>query len=255
MIKLEQLIELGASHSNAKKYLKPINDTCIRYNINTEARICAYLCQIYEETGALSNVRIESLNYSAKRLMQVWPSRFPTLAIAQQYANNPTKLAEKVYGGRGGNPIGQAGKYIGRGMIQLTFYDNYKACGQDLGVDLVNHPELVSEPEYAVLSAGWFWNRAKCNSIADLDSLEAVKKVTKIVNGGYGNLEIRQNYWKKAKTIGFNIVSVEVKAMPAPLPNVVLPFEAPDAVIQHNPVVKPSLFSLFINFLTTYFKK
>jgi len=257
MITVNQLVKLGALPINAQKYVKAINDTCIKYSINTEARICAFLCQIFEETGALSNVRIENLNYSAKRLMQVWPKRFPTLASTNGYVMNPKALAEKVYGGRGGNPAGKAGLYIGRGCMQLTFYDNYKACGKALGVDLINHPELVSEPEYAVLTAGWFWNEAKCNVKADLDSLEGVRLVTIKVNGAEGNLKMRQDYWLKAKKLGFNLKTDTVApVIPTtslkPLPNVVLNTETASEVTQHNPVIQePSI----LGFILDLFKR
>lgn len=261
MIKVEQLVKMGALRVNALKYVDFLNETCIKYNINTEPLMCAFLCQIYEETGALSNVRLESLKYTAKRMMQVWPSRFPTLESAKPYEMNPKKLAEKVYGGRGGNPPGTAYKYIGRGAIQITFFSNYKNCGEALGLDLINHPELLEEPKWAIMSAGWFWSQAKCNKLAAGDSLEAVKAVTKVINGGYGNLKMRQDYWLKAKKIGFAL-NVTNQPIPKviistvnPLPNVVLAHEKPTEVIQHNPIVKKSLIQSILELIFSVFKK
>ena len=80
--------------------------------------------------------------------MEVWPSVFPTLASALPYAINPKVLANRVYGGRFGNRSGTDDGYNfrGRGLIQLTFRDWYARIGIETGLDLVNRPELVSDP-------------------------------------------------------------------------------------------------------------
>ena len=132
----------------------------------------------------------EGLNYSATRLMAVWPSRFPSLDVANQYANNPEKLANKVYGGRMGNvEDGDGWKYHGRGLIQLTGKDNYANCGSGLGVDLLSNPEWVATPEYAALSAGWFWNKKGLNDLADTMDIETM---TKRINGGTLGIDDRK---------------------------------------------------------------
>lgn len=86
-------------------------------------RLQFFLAQLGHESSGLT-VDEENLDYSAARLMAVWPSRFPTLAAAQPYAHNPRALANKVYGGRLGNIGPDDGwKYRGRGYIQLTGRD------------------------------------------------------------------------------------------------------------------------------------
>jgi putative chitinase len=102
----------------------------------------------------------ENLNYSAEGLMKTWPSRFPTKEIPDQYARQPAKIAGKVYNGRMGNTSEEeAAKYFGRGLIQLTGKENYEHCGSNLGVDFLGSPDLLATPQYAALSAGWFWNK------------------------------------------------------------------------------------------------
>lgn len=109
------------------------------------------LATIRHEVGADMVPIVENMNYSAKRIMQVWPSRFKTLAEAQPYANNPQKLANNVYGNRLGNGPASTGdgfKYRGRGIgAQFTGKVNYIKFSKLFGVDLVNHPDLATDLE------------------------------------------------------------------------------------------------------------
>lgn len=92
--------------------------------------LAAIMAEAWHETGGSMEPITENLNYSAKRLTEVWPSRFPTLASAQPYANNPQKLANKVYGGRLGNTGPNDGwLYAGRGLSQITGKSNYAKFG------------------------------------------------------------------------------------------------------------------------------
>jgi putative chitinase len=113
------------------------------------------------------------------------------LDVAQPYHRNPEKIANKVYADRMGNgdeASGDGFKYRGRGLIQLTGKDNYKACGDALNVDLVENPDLVSSPQYAALSAGWFWDKNKLNQFADANDMTTL---TKRINGGTHGLDDR----------------------------------------------------------------
>lgn len=86
----------------------------------------------YGEAGSSLKPIAENLNYTASRLMQVWPSRFPTLESAKPYARNPQKLANKVYAGRIGNgpeSSGDGWRYRGRGLVQITGRANYRKFG------------------------------------------------------------------------------------------------------------------------------
>lgn len=95
--------------------------------LQSKLRLCHFLAQIAHESGGFT-VKEESLNYkTSKRLMQVWPKRFPTVASTKPFLGQPTKLGDKVYGGRMGNKDpGDGFKYRGRGYLQTTGRDAYK---------------------------------------------------------------------------------------------------------------------------------
>jgi hypothetical protein len=98
-----------------------------KYGITTPLLIAHVMAQVSHECGAGHDV-IENLNYSATRIRQVWPSRFATVEAAAPYANNPQKLANKVYNGRLGNRVGSndGWNFRGRGGSQTTGRDGYK---------------------------------------------------------------------------------------------------------------------------------
>lgn len=181
-----------------EKWLEPLNETFQKYDISTPARQACFIGQCAHESGNFKTLE-ENLHYSASALMRVWPSRFPSLDVAEQYANNPEKIANKVYGGRMGNvEDGDGWKYHGRGLIQLTGKDNYANCGSGLGVDLLGNPDWLLDPKYAALSAGWFWNKKGLNALADAQDLDTM---TKRINGGLIGLDDRKAKIAKALSI------------------------------------------------------
>ena len=191
-----QLQQLGIS----EEWLTPLNETFQKYDISTPTRQAFFIGQCAHESGNFK-VLEENLHYSAARLMAVWPSRFPNIAMANQYANNPEKIANYVYAGRLGNGDEESGdgwRYHGRGLIQLTGKDNYANCGSGLGVDLLSNPNMLIDPKYAALSAGWFWNKKGLNALADAQDLDTM---TKRINGGLLGLDDRKAKIAKALSI------------------------------------------------------
>ena len=180
---LDQLDKLGLDN----KWLEPLNETFEKYEINTPKRQACFIGQCMHESGGFKILQ-ENLNYSAAALMRTWPSRFPDLDTADKYAHNPELIASKVYAGRMGNTTPEeAGKYIGRGLIQLTGKENYANCGVGIGVDLLGHPDWLATPKYAALSAGWFWNKKGLNALVD-----DIETMTKRINGGTIGLDDRK---------------------------------------------------------------
>jgi len=183
---IDQLKALGID----EKWFKPLNDTFIKYNISTTQRQASFIGQCQHESNNFRSLE-ENLHYSANGLMRTWSSRFPSRDVAEQYAQNPAKIANKVYAGRMGNGTEESGdgwNYHGRGVIQLTGKDNYKACGDALMLDLLTQPDKLLEPQYAVLSAGWFWNKHGLNDVSDSKDYTLM---TKRINGGTLGLDDR----------------------------------------------------------------
>lgn len=192
----DQLKALGID----AKWLEPLNKTFEKYEINTPTRQAAFIGQCGHESASFK-VLEENLNYSAKGLCATWPSRFPNLEFAAEYERKPERIANKVYGGRadlGNTEEGDGWRFHGRGLIQLTGRTNYTVCGQALGQPFAEHPELVLEPEWACLSAGWFWNKRGLNSLADAEDWTTI---TKRINGGTIGLDDRVNRIHKAMDI------------------------------------------------------
>lgn len=176
-----------------EQWLGPLNETFEKYQINTPQRQACFLGQTLHESGNFKFTR-ENLNYSAKALMATWPSRFPSLDVATQYERQPEKIASKVYLGRMGNETPEdAAKFIGRGLIQVTGREAYKHCGEALGIDLIDNPQLLEEPRYAALSAGWFWNKKGLNALADEGTSNSFQVMTQRINGGLLGLDDRKS--------------------------------------------------------------
>lgn len=149
------------------------------------------LAQLAHESAEFTRLE-ENLNYSAERLSQVWPRRFPTPRDAAGYAHNPEALANRVYANRLGNgdvTSGDGWKFRGRGPIQLTGRSNYAAAASGAGFDFVNHPELLCQPEGGLASAYWFWVTNRCAGAAREGN---VAVVTQKINGGQLGLEQRK---------------------------------------------------------------
>jgi len=192
----DQLDSLGINH----KWLGPLEETFAKYDISTLQRQAAFIGQCAHESANFNTLE-ENLHYKAESLMKVWPSRFTNDLIAGAYANNPEKIANKVYAGRMGNGDEESGdgwKYHGRGLIQLTGKDNYANCGSSLNLDLLGNPDLLLEPKYATLSAGYFWNRKQLNLLADSKDYDTM---TKRINGGLIGLDDRKAKIAKAISV------------------------------------------------------
>jgi putative chitinase len=190
----DQLDKLGIEH----KWLGPLEATFAKYDITTPVRQAAFIGQCAHESVNFKTLE-ENLNYRPETLMKVWPSRFPDMATAMKYAHQPQLLANKVYAGRLGNTQENDGfAYRGRGLIQLTGKESYANCGSGIGVDLLGDPNLLIDPQYAALSAGWFWNKKGLNALADAGDYETM---TKRINGGLIGLDDRKAKIAKAVSV------------------------------------------------------
>ena len=169
-----------------------------KYDIVTIPRVASFIAQCAHESGGFSMME-ENLNYKAATLTKLWPQRYPP-GIAEQYAGKPELIANKSYGGRMGNgpeATGDGWKFRGRGLIQLTGRSNYTACSRAMFGDdtLVENPDILFDPYYAIHSACWFWDKNKLNQFADSGDFITM---TKRINGGTIGLADRQKHYKHA---------------------------------------------------------
>jgi putative chitinase len=192
--------------SNPGDWVAPLNDAMARFEINDARRAAAFLAQIAHESNELRSLT-ENLNYSVAGLMNTWPKRFPTVAVAEQYARNPEKTANFVYALRLGNGDADSEdgwRYRGRGLIQLTGRGNYRTAGTALGLTLEDNPDQLAQPEAAALSAAWFWKSHGLNELADdsnpANGDEDFETISIKINGGRAGLDSRKAYWAKAKS-------------------------------------------------------
>lgn len=152
--------------------------------------------QVLHETARLEAL-VENLSYSPGRLMQVWPSRFPSVEIAKRFAWSPEALAEKTYGGRMGNvKPGDGYKYRGRGIPMVTGADNYGLLQRLTGLPLLDQPELLAEPATALRCAVLWWEKRVPDS-----AIDSAERVTRAVQGGQQALEERRWLTTKAGEI------------------------------------------------------
>jgi len=182
------------------EWVDALNNTFEKFGIVTRNQQAMFIGQCSHESGNFKMLQ-ENLNYKAATLMKLWPKRFPTIEVANQYAGNARAIANKVYADRMGNrdeASGDGYRFRGKGLVQLTGHSNHFHAGKALGVDFVMEPDLVATPRYAALTAGWFWSTHNLNSPAD--ALDFVK-VTKIINGGVIGLADREKHVREALAV------------------------------------------------------
>jgi putative chitinase len=172
LTKLQLLAALvGATAAEADKFLKPLNATLERYQINTPLRVAHFLAQIGHESCGLDAVR--------------------------EYASGAAYEGRKDLGN---TQKGDGVRFRGRGLIQITGRANYFALSRAFQVDFVANPLLLEQPMYAALSAGWYWNSRSLNAMADGNFFDTI---TKRINGGTNGYADRMNrFLVAAKALG-----------------------------------------------------
>lgn len=195
----QMLIIMPHAGANIALLSSPLNAAMEEFAITTPRREAAFIAQIAHESGQLLRVK-ENLNYSTPGLLSIFP-RYFNEATAESYARQPQRIASRVYANRMGNgdeASGEGWKYRGRGLIQITGKNNYRACSEALFADsefLLEQPESLEQPDPACRSAGWFW---MANGLNELSDKGRFRDITKRINGGYNGLEERESFWQRA---------------------------------------------------------
>jgi len=182
----EQLKEIVPliSQSNLLLFTEPLNNAFSKYEINTKERQSCFIAQIAHESGSFRYVK--------------------ELASGQAYEGREDL---------GNTQPGDGAKFKGRGLIQVTGRNNYKACSIYLFNDkrLLDNPEILELPESAVNSACWYWNSRNLNEICDQDDnwihnwhnkdYSKFEWITVKINGGLNGYQDRLTFYLKAKEI------------------------------------------------------
>jgi len=178
--------------------LTQLPDTIIKHNINSSLRLAHFLAQCGHESGGFK-ILTENLNYSAEGLKKIFSKYFPG-NLNESYARKPDKIASRVYGNRMGNgdeSSKDGWTYRGRGYIQLTGKDNYKAFDTTVEENILTNPDLIVT-KYPLMSAAWFFTKNKIWEVCDKGADDAtVTAVTKKVNGGVIGLDDRIKHFKE----------------------------------------------------------
>jgi putative chitinase len=167
----------AARAQDVADFCPAINAAMREFGITTPVRQAAFLGQIAVESDQFWHSRD---HYGTKR--------------GEEYASGSGYEGRKDLGNI--HP-GDGVKFKGHGLLQTTGAANHEKVHQALGIDCVNHPELLCEPEGAARAAGYYWKHHGCNELADAGKFEAI---THIINGGINGLERRNQFWAVAKT-------------------------------------------------------
>ena len=181
--------------ANVASFVQPLNVAMRAHGISGAEQRAAFLAQVSVESGDLRHTE-ENLHYSAARLHQVWPRRFHSAAAAQPYAQNPEALGNHIYANRLGNgdeASGDGYRFRGRGLMQVTGRDNYRAAGFE------NQPEALAAPGNAADSAARFWETNGLNPrTRNVLTRGPFNGVTRTVNGGDNGSQERWDAYQRA---------------------------------------------------------
>ena len=200
MLTLSQLKQLLPKNKYVEHWHNALHQLLPDYDINTAHRIAAFVAQCSHESGGFTTLK-ENLNYKPQSLRRLFNKYFPDDAIANQYCARPNKqeaIANRVYANRMGNgdeASGDGFRYCGRGLIQLTGKNNYRAFADSLEMQVEDVPEYLATFEGAAQSACWFWETNNLNQWADRGDIVTL---TKRINGGTIGLEDRIKHYEHA---------------------------------------------------------
>lgn len=205
-ITADQLQACGIAPAQAAQFAGPLSAACNRYGIDTPRRAAAFIAQCAHESARFTKLE-EDLRYSPSRLMTVFPSSVNSLLLAQRLCNQgPQAIGSFVYANKLGNgdvASGDGWAFRGRGLIQITGRLNYTALNGWVndGNDFTSTPDLVAQPDWAVMSSAAWWIRHGANIPADMGDCDGC---TRIVNGRAmeGAAQRRALYTLACKALG-----------------------------------------------------
>jgi putative chitinase len=179
--------------SHVETFLQHINKYAAAYGVTTVKRMAMFLAQVLHESGCLRYTREIWGPTEAQKTYE----RDFTAGLRWGPGLSPKERNYKAYM-LGNSEPGDGKIFAGHGLIQVTGRTNHAVCSKDLFKDdrLLRTPDLLTTPEYAVLSDYWFWGKNNLNALAD--GPEPLLKCTKKINGGTNGIAEREKYYKNA---------------------------------------------------------
>ena len=177
--------------------------------------------QLATETGGFR--KMEEGKYSADRVWALRGKQLEKQGVSlddlkkAESSGGKDAMYEYMYGDKyrtGSNKMGNveegdAAKFKGRGLVQLTGRNNYEKASKDLGIDLVSDPDLImKDPEVNAKVTAWHMKNNK-SVMAGLKSGD-IDKVSQGINGGvYGKSHGRDDRIAQTEKIANKMASAE----------------------------------------------
>ncbi len=177
-----QKIMPAATPARIANFIGPLNATMEEFGINTPKRQAAFLAQLAHESGSLRYVQEIASGAAYDNRADLGNTRPDAIALAELAGTTPGRY------------------YKGRGLIQITGYDNYLACSRALLRDdsLTKNPAMLERADLACRSAGWYWDSRRLNAFADAGAFETI---TRKINGGLNGQADRLAHYQRALTV------------------------------------------------------
>lgn len=181
-ITIEQLLEImpSASAIRVEQFAEPLNAAMCEFGIDTPKRQAAFIAQLAHESGCFRYVRELASGEAYNGRISLGNTRPEAIEIATRNNSTPGPF------------------FKGRGLIQITGYDNYASCSKALFQDkavLISNPALLERTDLACRSAAWFWDSRSLNAFADAGDFEAI---TRKINGGLNGYADRVAHHQRA---------------------------------------------------------
>lgn len=191
-VPLLKIVCPARTEAQLSKWITPLRKICLTYDVRSLRRIAVFIAQMAHEFGFVEG-QVENLNYSAKRLAEVWkryainpeaPSKLrQPNALAKRLAGKPAAIGNNVYADRMGNGNEASGDgfrfaAVGPGLTGRT---NFTLFGKSVGMTPEQAVEFTKTIDGSVQAFGWFWNKNRLNPLADTPGVE---DETQKINGG-----------------------------------------------------------------------
>lgn len=198
MITVASLVAFGIGPTQARAFLAPLLQTFDLYDLKTIQRQAAFIAQAAHESAMFVHLEEDLYYRDPARVLSLFKNEVKSLAQAHTLVGNPTSLANTVYANRNGNGPPESGdgwNFRARGF-GLTGRSNYTAAALGCHEPYIDKPDLVAQPPDACLTFGWFWDRARCNGLADASDIDGI---TRAINGrGMAGAQERRDLSRRA---------------------------------------------------------